>query len=161
MGSLLLVIDVQKDFINENTIKVLPKIEELIESNTYENVIFTQFINSENSPFAKKLGYKGCTTKEGQEIAINTDNRLVIKKPGYTAFNNELKEYISKYNIDKIYLCGFDTDACVLKTALDLFENNYDAYILKDYCMSSEGIETHEFSIKLLTRLIGRDKIII
>ena len=63
-------------------------------------------------------------------------------------------------NIDEIYLCGFDTDACVSKTALDLFENNYNVYVLKDYCMSSESVELHNVYINNLARLIGKNKIV-
>ena len=36
-------------------------------------------------------------------------------------------------HIEQIYLCGIDTDACVFKTALDLFENEYDVYVLEKY----------------------------
>ena len=46
----------------------------------------------------------------------------------YSAVNRDLIEYISKNSIDEIYLCGFDTDGCILKTAFDLFENNKHIY---------------------------------
>lgn len=133
MNRLLLVIDVQNDFINEHTKNILTKIKELVDSNKYDLTAFTRFINDENSIWYKKLNYKGCMTKEGQAIAINTKNNKVFDKNIYTAVNDELKKYIQKNNISKIYLCGFDTDACVQKTAIDLFEQNYDVYVLKDY----------------------------
>ena len=65
MSKLLLVIDVQKDFINDTTREYVSKIEGLVNSNKYENVVFTKFINSEDSLWYKKLNYKGCMTKEG------------------------------------------------------------------------------------------------
>lgn len=99
-------------------------------------------------------------TKEQQEIVINTKQYKIIDKKIYSALNKELEEYISKNNIDEIYLCGFDTDACVQKNAIDLFENNYDVYVLKDYCMSHIGIELHNVIINNLCRLIGKEKII-
>lgn len=139
MNRLLLVIDVQNDFINEHTKNILTEIKELVDSNKYDLTAFTRFINDENSIWYKKLNYKGCMTKEGQAIAINTKNNKVFDKNIYTAVNDELKKYIQKNNISKIYLCGFDTDACVQKTAIDLFEQNYDVYVLKDYCMSHLG----------------------
>jgi isochorismatase family protein len=160
MNKLLLVIDVQNDFINENTRGIALKIEELINSNEYEYVVFTRFINDENSIWYNKLNYKGCMTKEGQAIAIDTKQYKIIDKTIYTALNKELEEYINENNIDEIYLCGFDTDACVQKTAIDLFENNYNVYVLKDYCISHKGIELHNVIINNLCRLIGRDKII-
>ena len=160
MNRLLLVIDVQNDFINEHTKNILTKIKELVDSNKHDLTAFTRFINDENSIWYKKLNYKGCMTKEGQAIAINTKNNKVFDKNIYTAVNDELKKYIQKNNISKIYLCGFDTDACVQKTAIDLFEQNYDVYVLKDYCMSHLGKETHNFYINNLARLIGKDRII-
>ena len=99
-------------------------------------------------------------TSKQQEIAIDTKQYKIIDKRIYTALNKELEEYLSKNNIDEIYLCGFDTDACVQKTAIDLFENNYNVYVLKDYCMSHKGVELHNVIINNLCRLIGRDKII-
>lgn len=160
MNKLLLVIDAQNDFINEHTQKILIKIRELVDSNKYNLTAFTRFINDENSILYKKLNYKGCMTKDGQSIAIDIKNNKVFDKKIYTAVNDELKNYIRENNISEIYLCGFDTDACVQKSALDLFEQNYNVYVLKDYCMSHEGKEIHDLYIHNLTRLIGKDKII-
>ena len=94
MNRLLLVIDVQNDFINEHTKNILTKIKELVDSNKYDLTAFTRFINDENSIWYKKLNYKGCMTKEGQAIAINTKNNKVFDKNIYTAVNDELKKYI-------------------------------------------------------------------
>jgi len=154
------VIDVQNGFINENTKDTVLKINNLVNQNRYKHIIFTRYINDENSIFYKKLGYKGCINKEEQRIPIDTKNHTIIDKEIYSAFSRELENYIKENNITEIHLCGFDTDACVLKTALDLFENNYDVYILKDYCMCGKGIELHNFIINNLKRLIGKDKII-
>lgn len=160
MNRLLLVIDVQNYFINEHTKNTLTKIKELVDSNKYDLTAFTRFINDENSIWYKKLNYKGCITKEGQSIAIDTKNNKVFDKTVYTAVNDALKNYIRENNISEIYLCGFDTDACIQKTAIDLFEQNYDVYVLKDYCMSHAGKEIHDFYIDNLARLIGNDRII-
>lgn len=160
MKKLLLVIDVQNDFINEHTKDTLIKIKELINSNRYDLTAFTRFINNENSIWYKKLNYKGCMTKEQQAIAIDTKNNKIFDKKIYTAVNDELKDYIRENDISQIYLCGFDTDACIQKTAIDLFEQNYDVYVLKDYCMSHAGKEIHDLYIQNLSRLIGKNKII-
>ena len=98
-------------------------------------------------------------TKDGQSIAIDIkDNNKKIYT--YTAVNDELKDYIRENDISQIYLCGFDTDECIQKTAIDLFEQNYDVYVLKDYCMSHAGKEIHDLYIQNLSRLIGKNKII-
>ena len=160
MKKLLLVIDFQKDFINDNTKDYISKIEKLINSNKYDEIVFTKFINNENSRWYKELNYKGCIDKQGQDIVIDTQEYKVFEKTSYSALNDELRKHIKENDIEQIYLCEFDTDACVQKTALDLFENNYELYVLKDYCMCSKGVELHNIIINNLKRLIGKDKII-
>ena len=71
MKKLLLVIDVQKDFINDITIEYTDKIEELINSNKYDDVAFTKFLNNKNSKWYKELKYNGCLDETGQEIVID------------------------------------------------------------------------------------------
>ena len=79
-----------------------------------------------------------------RKIVINTKDYKIIEKRIYTAYNDELKLYIDTNNIKIIYLCGINTDACVFKTALDLFENNFDVKVIDDfvdnYC-SGEDVE--------------------
>ena len=159
MKTLLLVIDVQNDFVDSNNIDILEKINKLIDSNKYNEVAFTRFINDEDSIWYKKLNYKGCITENGRKIVIDTKNYKIFDKRIYSAVNNELEEYIKTNNIEEIYLCGFDTDACVQKTAIDLFEKNYNVFVLKDYCMSYD-IKLHNTIINNLKRLIGKNKII-
>lgn len=157
---LLLIIDLQESFINEST-KLLPqKIEKLLISNKFDYIVFTKFINDDNSNFYRILNYKGCMTEKDRNIVIDTKNCKIIEKRVYTAYNDELKSYIDSNNIKTIYLCGIDTDACVLKTALDLFENNLDVKVIEDCSMSHSGIEYHNSAINMLRKLIGNQNVI-
>ena len=157
---LLLIIDLQESFINECT-KLLPqKIEKLLISNKFDYIVFTKFINDDNSNFYRILNYKGCMTEKDRNIVIDTKNYKIIEKRVYTAYNDELKLYIDSNNFETIYLCGIDTDACVLKTALDLFENNLDVKVIEDCSMSHSGIEYHNSAINMLRKLIGNQNVI-
>lgn len=158
--SLLLVIDLQKSFINNKTIDIVERVEKLIERNNYDYIAFTKFINDKNSNWYKILDYKGCISKEDQEIVVSTKNHDVFDKKIYSALTDDLKCYMKKNNISTLYLCGIDTDACVLKTALDLFENGYNVKVLEKYCMSCAGKQNHKKAIEILKRLIGKDNVI-
>ena len=158
MNTLLLIIDMQKAFINENTKHIIPKIQELIDSNKYENIIFTQFINSPNSIYVKELNFDGCIGDD-KNFVIDTKNYKIITKTIYSALNNDLKKYIKENNIDKIYLCGIDTECCILKTSLDLFENGYNVYVLKDYCACMFGNKKHNNALEVLKRNIGENRV--
>lgn len=160
MSKMLLVIDMQKEFINDNTKFLAAKIEKLINENKYENIVFTKFTNNNKSIFYKRLKYSGCISNTGQQIVLSTSDKKIIEKPGYSALTEECKRYIEKNNIDEIYLCGIDTEACILKTALDMFENEYNVYILEEYCACTYGKERHNNAIRILERNIGKEYII-
>ena len=159
MNSLLLVIDMQEAFINENTQHLIEKVEKLIHSNHYDYVAFTKFINTPNSRYVRELNYDGCVG-EDKNLVISSDNYPVFDKTIYSAVNDELKDYIKKNNINKIYLCGIDTECCVLKTAFDLFENGYDFYILKDYCACMFEKSRHKNALEIMERDFGENRII-
>lgn len=160
MKNLLLVIDVQKAFINENTIQVVERIRDLINNNEYDNVIFTRFINYNDSIWVQKLNYKECITDDSKRLMIDTKNNLVFDKNKYSALTNELKKYFEDNKIDNIYLCGIDTECCILKTALDLFEDKYNVYVLKNYCACTHGELRHNNAIEILKRNIGEKYVI-
>lgn len=160
MSSLLLVIDLQKAFINRNTRYLIKKIEDEISQNKYHKVVFTRFINTKDSIFVKDLNYYGCIDQESKEIVIDTKDNLVIDKNVYTAFNKELVNYINENNVTHIYLCGIDIECCILKTAFDLFEKEYQFYILKDLCACVHGGERKNNALQILARNIGENRII-
>ncbi len=160
MNSLLLVIDLQNAFINKNTQYLIKKIEDKINQNEYNKVVFTRFINAKDSIFVKDLNYYGCIDNDSKEIVIDTKDNLVIDKNIYTAFNKELVNYINENNVTNIYLCGIDIEGCVLKTAFDLFENEFQFYILKDLCACTHGEERKNNALQILARNIGKNRII-
>lgn len=157
---LLLVVDLQKEFINENTEWLPDKIKGLIDSKVYDDVIFTRFINKEDSIFVSKLNWRGCLDSEDIKVVIDTKDYLVINKEIYSSVCEELIGYIKKNNITDIYVCGIDTECCVLKTAFDLFELKYNTYVLKDYCACTHGQAKHDNAIECLKRNIGKQYII-
>ncbi|MBU3831079.1 MAG: cysteine hydrolase, partial [Candidatus Ureaplasma intestinipullorum] len=61
---------------------------------------------------------------------------------------------------DKIYLCGLDTDVCILATCLDLFINNYDIYLLSKLCGSDRGKAYHKAGLKSISHIITNKKLI-
>lgn len=150
----------KKSFINSHTESVPTNIKKLLSMKQFEYVVFTKFINDTNSQYYNTLNYKGCMTEEDRKIVLDTKNYKVIEKKVYTALNDELNQYIKDNNIDEIYVCGIDTDACVMKTALDLFENNYNVKVIEDCSMSHSGADIHNNAVGILKKLIGKENVI-
>ena len=94
--SLLLVIDVQNNFINKHTKNIPNKIEKLIKENRFNYVVFTKFINNKSSNFYKILNYKGCIEENDKKIVIDTKDNKILEKRTYTALNKKLIDYIKK-----------------------------------------------------------------
>lgn len=158
----IIVVDVQKGFINKHTRNIPEKIKILLERYRFKHIIFTQFINAPNSPFRVLLNWNKLGSGDEIEIVdeLKASATLIIKKYGYTSVNEEFKKYVRKHSLNVFLITGVDTDACVLKTAVDLFENGYVPYILKDYCASSGGHRYHRYALKILSRSIGKERII-
>lgn len=67
MNNLLLVIDLQENFINNNTKNVQNSIKKLINSNIANHIVFTKFVNDDSSNFYKILNYKGCMNEKDRK----------------------------------------------------------------------------------------------
>ena len=146
MKKALLIIDVQKSSVTRTDIA--SRIEKL--QYDYDVVYVSRFTNL-NSPLLPLLNWSGY---EDEALAFKPKKEAIIyTKTGYTSFLPEMKDF------DEIHICGFDTDACVYKTAMDLAELGIRPVILKDYCFSANQ-EFHDIGIALLERNIGKSNII-
>jgi nicotinamidase-related amidase len=161
-GELLLVVDVQNGFISERTRFVVPRIISLISSKKFENVAFTQFTNSDASPYERILNWFRLKSEEEQLIAeeLRDTTQLVFIKTGYTVVNDEFKRYVSDKKIHTIYVAGIDTDCCVLASAISIFEMGIRPIVLAHYCASNGGVESHQAALRVLDRVIGPDQIV-
>lgn len=160
MKKMLLVIDLQKSFINPNTEFLISKIDSLVNSGSYDLVVFTKFINDNDSMWVKKLNYKGCISLEDRKIMIDTKDNIVLEKSLYTAYSDNLINLINLFKIDEVHLCGIDTECCVLKTAFDLFENGYDIKVLSGYSACTHGEESNKNALDIIARNIGKSNVI-
>lgn len=61
---------------------------------------------------------------------------------------------------DAVYVCGADTDACVLAVALGLFDAGVPVVVRADLCLSAGGTEAHLAGMAVLTRQLGRNRVL-
>ena len=158
----LMIIDVQNGFISPNTEHVLSNVEELMDSFKGRMIIASKFINVPNGPFDLIMHWR--RLKESPETDLIEKKKKkathIIEKEGYTLINDTVKELLIGHNVDLVYIAGIDTDCCVLKTAIDLFENNIRPVVVTDCCASNGGIESHNAAIKVMERTIGKAQMI-
>ncbi|MGD1895112.1 MAG: isochorismatase family cysteine hydrolase [Cyclobacteriaceae bacterium] len=158
----LAVIDVQQGFISSVSAHVPSRIRKLIDRVDFTHRIFTRFNNTSNSQYEKLLGWTKLKHKSETDIVTDLQNKatITIDKYVYSSLTPEFLEYLNTHTIREIYLAGIDTDICVLKTAVDLFEHGFRPIVLADCCMSHADISYHQKALDILPRFIGREQIV-
>lgn len=163
MSNPLLVVDVQHCFINKFSRHIPARIATLIERGDRDPILFTRFVNVEESPFRRLLDWDECVsppaTQLAPEIAHYADEHRIFSKPGYAGLPDTLAAHLRESGVTSVAVVGIDTDMCVLKVALDLFDLNIEPLIYTDCCASTAGLQAHLAGLAVLARNIGADRL--
>ena len=159
MTNALVIVDVQNGFINNFT-RSIPKKIVKVANMDFDNIIFLKFRNRVSSNFNKELRWKEMflspatdITPELRELAKRS---AVFTKTSYSAFRSEkFVSYIKEKNIGDLYICGLDTNACVLATAMEAFERGYRVRVLEDLCASPDGRKAHLDAVSIMKKNLG------
>jgi nicotinamidase-related amidase len=163
----LVVVDVQNGFITEHSKPVVPVIVDLVRrwQAARGDVVFSRYLNYAGSPFERLIGWTKMvdspeTDFVGELAPYVGPHTPVVDKHIYTLFTPEGTHLVDERGWTDLYLCGIDTDSCVLKTAVDAFERDLTPWILKDACASHAGPEAHAAGLFIAGRFIGTNHII-
>lgn len=163
MSEPLLIVDVQCGFINSFTHHIPQRVARLIQRDDYAPILFTRFINSPDGQYQIFLDWHSCDrepeTKIAPELETFVDQSCVFSKLGLCGMPNELADYLRQQNIERIFVVGIDTDMCVLKIAMDLFDIGIEPIILTDCCASTAGLQAHLAGLAVLSRNIGAQRL--
>ena len=163
MATALIVIDVQRGMVNDNSQHVVPKVIELIRQARAKSipVLFTRFINQAHSGYVKWMGWS--RFMDSPEVDLHPDIlpfvQTLFDKPGYTSVIPPVRAWLGAREITRLYCCGIDTECCVLKTGVDAFESDIEPIVVHDACASHAGQAAHEAGLFVLSRLIGKNQI--
>jgi nicotinamidase-related amidase len=167
INPVLVVVDVQNGFVTEHSKHVVPVIAELAREwlDAGRDVVFTRYLNYDGSPFEKVMGWS--KLKESPEIDIVDELQelskhalAIVDKLIYTMFNDEGTELARERKWTDMFVCGIDTEVCVLKTAVDAFERGIRAWVLSDASASHSGAAPHDAGILVAQKMIGRGQTI-
>lgn len=161
-GSALLVVDAQRGFLDRAPPALLTNLIALCRQGLFPHVLASQFFNHDGSPFVRLLGWQGLSSLEEQTIPPELRSLVTctFRKSGYSAATSELLAYLDTHRLTRIFLCGIDTDGCVLATAMDLFSCGIEPLIVADCCASSGGTALHESALLILKRSIGSERVL-
>ena len=159
-GKTLIVVDVQRGFVNGHTRHVVPAVERLQAG--CDRIYATRFVNAPVSPWRRFMDWRRFAEGSADaELAFRpAAHAVIVDKHVYSCVNEALLHDLRDRETAEVFLCGIDTDACVLVSAVDLFQNGIRPVILAEACASHAGPEYHEAGLRLLERLVGTDQII-
>ena len=165
MKNILLVVDMQNGFSRYEQTKILgEKIKQLVNLKLFDCVIATRFINYEGSQYTSMLNWHRLISSPDIDLIEGLNPDITIDKNIYTCVNADFLNIVKEVNDGvlptHIFVCGADTDCCVLKISTDLFEQNIMPIVLLNYCDSNGGPESHRAGQLVMGRLIGRRTII-
>lgn len=172
-NTLLLVIDVQKDFCSkegifgkrgnfsrvEGTIDNIIKAISTLEKKGFETIYFKQLYNPESMPklkedLTRRRGTPSCNiNSDGHEFyRIDPKESKVFIKYCYDSFANQgFCDYLETRNIESIIVTGFDTHICVETSIRSGFNKGYQMVLLTDCVGSRAGKKRHNYSIETMS----------
>ncbi|KAI7904268.1 Isochorismatase-like protein [Cokeromyces recurvatus] len=83
--------------------------------------------------------------KTVSELNIS-DAAVCLEKTKFSMYLPEVVDVLKKNNTKSVLLLGIESHVCVLQTALDLLENNYDVHVIVDG-VSSQNYPEIEIAI--------------
>ena len=159
MSKPLLIVDLQRGFINSFTHHIPQRVARLIETDEYAPLLFTRFINLPNGSYQQFLDWDSCSGEPETNIVPELEQFVctdcVFSKLGLCGMPDDLSSYLTEQGIKQIFLVGIDTDMCVLKIALDIFDLGIEPIVLTDCCASTAGLQAHLAGLAVLSRNIG------
>ena len=165
MKNILIVVDMQNGFNRYEQTQILAdKIIKLTNDKLFDKIIATRFLNKEGSQYTKFLNWHRLMCSTDIDLIEGIRYDYVIDKWVYTCVNEDFMNLLCNINEGElpkhIFICGADTDCCVLKIATDLFEKDVMPIVLTNYCDSNGGKSSHESGIHVMERLIGRKSLV-
>ncbi|AFT92874.1 isochorismatase [Francisella tularensis] len=160
MSKLLIMIDIQEGFSSKGVDYIVGKFNK--NYSKFEYVCFCTFENKKNSLFERQLKWQDFQNQRDRKLIKKlktSKNCYFINHHNYTIYNADMKKLINKLTPQQIYLAGIFYDVCVLKAAIDMFDDGVISYIIEDLCTSLHGQDAHKNAFKSLKLALGEDKI--
>ena len=159
----LVIVDMQKGFINEHTAHLSRKIADFLEHHQFDSIIATRYCNSKNTA-CYQLGkwfdcMEGTPSAEIVPEILPYINRIFDKRT-FSGFTPELQSFLKQEQFSRLFFCGVNTDCCVLATVFSCYDNVIDCIVIEDLCASTLGILQHRNAIVLLKDNITENRII-
>jgi nicotinamidase-related amidase len=88
-------------------------------------------------------------------LAPQRDEPVVIKHRYSGFFGTDLESVLRGLRAETLFVCGVNTNNCVLATVYDAFSRDFRIVVLSDACGSMNGDEYHRFALMEVEAALG------
>lgn len=156
--SILVLVDVQNGFITDDTRHIPNKIAKYLalERDRFSAVVATRFINPQGSMFEEHMDWTQLRERHETRLhhLIGDATDHILTKTTYSNAS-AIASVARQYGAQEVWLCGIDTEICVLQTASGLWDLGIRPVVLYDLCASTGGAEAHHNAYDVLRRTVG------
>ena len=161
----LIVVDMQNQFISPETEKLVPTIEALIP--LFKKAVISQIEHDpDQCVYALKKWTPAPFGSEGHKCALDLSAAEqtqihFTRKRFFSAVTEDALEFLDLERGDSVYLCGMDTDICVLQTGVELLKIGMRPVVLGKHCASYGGEALHKHALIQCKRFFGTDQVLV
>lgn len=152
----LIIIDVQNEFINHETERVVQFIARLLDDEHWDLVIQSRWENCIGSQYETRLGYYAGYSSRSEPL-FDPPGGKIFSRTTYSCADEKLLGLISKD--DDIYVTGLETDACVMATLFDLWDSGCRFHVYEKG-VGTTASDLQEAALRMIRRQFGKNTVI-
>lgn len=139
-----MILNMQKGLIEESNQYIINSLNNYLNKNVFEHIIFTTSIFHNKDNQNKNILPDGMFSKHEQQLAIKKPVHAVVFKNKVCSLNQNIIDYLKYNNIEKIELCGINHFNSINQIATTLNNLNIKVSILNQYTHDSKIHNTDE-----------------
>ena len=135
---------------------------DLVQTKWFDQVYACGFINPPQSVWQEKMHWHGLS-KESSYLIDTEIQRIADQEfyhSSYFPITKELSQFLEWKNMERVLVCGMETDCCVLFGACQLFEMGYDVAVAGYACASSTGLKSHQAGLTSISHRLPKDALL-
>lgn len=109
-----------------------------------------------NRPRQTGRNVEGSVYTEFMPELVPLRGEIVVIKRRYSAFyGTDLELVLRGLGAETLFICGVNTNNCVLATAFDAFSRDFRLVVIADACGSMNGDDYHRFALMEIEAALG------
>lgn len=153
----LLIIDVQKGFLDENdydpsyeVVDSVVKVANIFKNNNDKVIAFRHIDDDPDSPIAS-----GTPGADIPEAILEFTDEVIEKRYPISFKGTNLDEVLKENEIEELYIAGLNMEYCILFTSIAAADRGYDVTVIKDLCNTINTGETYGMGDMNIVDFVG------